>query len=69
MQINKNRIQLLLLLSLLLLLLSFVNARTLRLTSKLRRDADKSLAFPISPTFGLIILLSHQSLLFCMCLT
>jgi hypothetical protein len=31
----------------------------------IRRGADKSLAFPISPTFILIILLSHQSLLFC----
>jgi hypothetical protein len=33
------------------------------------RGADKSLAFPISPTFILIILLSHQRLLFCICLT
>jgi hypothetical protein len=31
------------------------------------RGADKSLAFPISPTFILIILLSHQSLLFLIC--
>jgi hypothetical protein len=31
--------------------------------------ADKSLAFPISPTFLLILLLSHESLLFCTCLT
>jgi hypothetical protein len=31
--------------------------------------ADKSLAFPISPRFTLILLLSHQSLLFCICLT
>jgi hypothetical protein len=31
--------------------------------------AGKSLAFPISFTFTLIIILSHQSLLFCICLT
>jgi hypothetical protein len=30
---------------------------------------DNSLAFPISPIFILIILLSDQSLLFCICLT
>jgi hypothetical protein len=30
----------------------------------IQEGADKSLAFPISPTFRLIILLSHQSLLF-----
>jgi hypothetical protein len=30
------------------------------------RGADKSLAFPISPTFILIIILSRQRLLFCM---
>jgi hypothetical protein len=33
--------------------------------SPLHRGADKSSAFPISPTFILIILLSHLSLLFC----
>jgi hypothetical protein len=34
------------------------------LSANIRRGADKSLAFPISPTFKLIILSSHQSLLF-----
>jgi hypothetical protein len=32
-------------------------------------DADKSLAFPMSSTFILTVLLSHQSLLFCICQT
>jgi hypothetical protein len=35
----------------------------------IRRDADKSLAFPISPTFILLILSSYHCFLFCMCLT
>jgi hypothetical protein len=48
--------------------LSSVLSLTVR-QGTVRRGADKSLAFPSSRIFMLIILLSHQSLLFCICVT
>jgi hypothetical protein len=33
------------------------------------KGADKSLVFPISATFILILILLHQRLLFCICMT